>query len=104
MNNFKAEAPELCKGPSKEEMQQWASGVSLVKAPGEMNSYEWIESLRVINCLEKEDFNECFGFQGPYLWDKFINDKNSDVFSFLCYLDLQNGKRLYDYCLGRLRK
>lgn len=68
-----------------------------------MNSYEWIESLRHINCMEKEDFNECFGADGSYLWNKFVNVKDADVFEFLCYLDLPNGKRLYDFCLNRIR-
>lgn len=99
---MKIDAPKV-DGPNEAEMKEWASGLSLLKRPGDMNSYEWIETLRVINCLEKEDFKECFGSQGPYLWDKFVNEKDADVFEFLCYLDLQNGKTLYDYCLQRLR-
>jgi hypothetical protein len=87
----------------KKELTEWVSGLSLMKEPGNMNSYEWIETLRVLNCLEKHDFNECFGKDGSYLWNKFVNEKNADVFEFLCYLDLQNGKTLFDYCLNRLR-
>ena len=85
------------------ELSQLSNGRSLVSALGTMNSYEWVETLRVLNCLEREDFNECFGKDGSYLWNKFVNEKKADVFEFLCYLDLQNGKILYDYCLNRLR-
>lgn len=100
---MKMDAPTKCQGPSEAELKEWASGLSLLKAPGDMNSYEWIESLRVINCMEKEDFKDCFGPDGDYLWGKFVDAKKADVFEFLCYLDLQNGKILFDYCLKRLR-
>jgi hypothetical protein len=103
-DKMKVDAPKKCEGPSEAELKTWAGGLSLLRAPGDMNSYEWIETLRVINCLEKEDFRECFGQSGPYMWDKFVNEKKADVFEFLCYLDLQNGKTLYDYCLQRLRR
>jgi hypothetical protein len=68
-----------------------------------MNSYEWVESLRVINCMEKEDFQECFGSSGTYLWGRFL-DKKQDIFEFLSYLDSVNAETLFKYCLMRIEE
>lgn len=96
-------APQLDRPTTEEILMETKKSLSLLKGPGDMNSHEWVESLRHINCMEKEDFKECFGEDGDYLWNKFVNVKEADVFEFLCYLDLQNGKRLYDFCLERIR-
>lgn len=69
-----------------------------------MNSFEWVNSLRHINCMEKEDFKECFGpHSGDYLWDKFLQ-KDQDIFDFLSYLDLSNAETLYQYVLRKMKE
>lgn len=69
-----------------------------------MNSYEWVETLRTINCMEVDDFRQCFGNQGDYLWGKFVGEKNADIFAFLCYLDLINAEKLFQYTLKKVRE
>lgn len=70
-----------------------------------MNAREWEMSLRIVNCLTKEEFKKCFGeHDGPYLWDKFVNHKNGDPCDFICYLDGQNTQKLYDFVLAKMRR
>lgn len=70
-----------------------------------MNSIEWELSLRIVNCLNKNEFIECFGASdGPYLWNKYVDDKNGDPCDFICYLDGQNVQKLYDFVLKKIRK
>lgn len=67
-----------------------------------MNHIQWEASLRKVNCMSKEDFQECFGSDGNYLWSKYVNDKNGDPCEFICYLDSLNIKKLYDWCLANM--
>ena len=68
-----------------------------------MNSNEWADSLRKVNCMSEADFRECFGEDGPYLWNKYVNHKNGDPCDFICYMDSMNVKKLYDWTLKKLR-
>lgn len=66
-----------------------------------MKAMDFLEVLKVMNCLTIVDFNNCFEKDSEYLWVKFVTDKNSDVFSFICYLDHSNLTKYYDYCISK---
>lgn len=67
-----------------------------------MNYIQWEYSLRKVNCMDQEDFKECFGPDGNYLWDKFVNHKNGDPCDFICYLDQFNVKKLYEFVMKKM--
>ncbi len=54
------------------------------------------EVLRILNCMSLNEFADCFGDMGHYLWEKF-EGKDFDVFAFVCYLDPGNAQKLVKY-------
>jgi hypothetical protein len=62
------------------------------------------EILRQVNCMEREDFLDAFPKNGGYLWDKFTNEKDSDVFELFCYLDPFNAQLLVDWCMQEIAR
>lgn len=55
-------------------------------------------ALQIINCMEREDFIDCFGEEtGLMLWRKFIERFDHDIFEFICYCDGTNLQTLYGY-------
>lgn len=58
------------------------------------------EVLRQLNCMDEEEFRECWPKNGTYLWDKFLG-KGQDVFEFICYLDPGNAQRLINYVITK---
>lgn len=70
-----------------------------------MNSFQWQMSMQVLNCLELEDFIECFGEdKGKWIWGKHIGQFKNDAIGFICYLDMGNCKKLFDFIMTRVEK
>ena len=67
-----------------------------------MNHIQWELSLRKVNCMSEDDFEDCFGSDGSYLWNKFVNHKNEDPCDFICYLDSFNVEKLYNWVMKRI--
>lgn len=62
-------------------------------------------AIRVLYNSDKEKFNDIFGKeQGPYLWSKFVNDKNAAEGDFICYLDYPNQRKLAKAVVEYVRK
>lgn len=60
-----------------------------------------IECIRMINCMGYAEFNEVFQNDAAHLRRKLNFDFNEDVSKWLCYLDLNNIKRLERYFLQK---
>lgn len=61
--------------------------------------------MQVMNCLEKEDFCECFGeSSGDWLWGKFTGPYKHDIAGFICYLDYGNAQKLYTFIMKKIEK
>lgn len=70
-----------------------------------MNSFQWQMSMQVLNCLEVEDFIDCFGEEsGKWIWAKHVGQYRNDVIGFICYLDMANCKKLFDFIMVRVEK
>ena len=65
------------------------------------NASEFQELLRVIHCLDSDDFYEIFGHQYKRLLAK--RDAFDDTFKFISYLDHANLIALVGYSLCKLR-
>ncbi len=59
------------------------------------------EILRILNCMSRNEFGDCFGDMGDYLWEKF-DGKEFDVFNFVCYLDPGNAQKLVNYATSKM--
>jgi hypothetical protein len=69
-----------------------------------MNGLILQEILRILNCMEKTDFEDCWPGSGNYLWSKFIDEKDQDIFEFIVYLDMFNAQKLVNYCMPKIRQ
>lgn len=68
-----------------------------------MNDVEWIEGLRIVASMSREDFKKVYESDGDYLWNKYVITKDANVFDFLSYLDSGNGKKIFNYALSKMR-
>lgn len=70
-----------------------------------MNAFQWQLGMQVLNCLEIEDFIDCFGEQkGRWIWAKHVGQYKNDTIGFICYLDMGNCKKLHDFIMARVEK
>lgn len=67
------------------------------------NGAQFQEAIRIMNCIELENFIEIFGEEhGKYLWEKFVIHFGKRVDDFICYLDGSNIEKMFDYVNGRV--
>ena len=66
-----------------------------------VNANEFQECIRHMNCLNEQAFNELFGSE--YYWDKFYNQYERNVGKFICSLDLENMRVLFNHFLEFLQ-
>lgn len=69
-----------------------------------MTPAEWAESLRVVHCMSKKEFILIFGeHDGQYMWSKYVDYYEGKESDFICYLDLSNQKKLFNYVIKKMR-
>lgn len=51
-------------------------------------------AIRLLYNSDKETFNEIFGGDGPYMWDKFTCHFDANEGAFICYLDYEHQRML----------
>lgn len=67
------------------------------------NGMQFQEAIRIMNCIELEDYIEIFGKEdGTYLWEKFVGHFGKRVDDFICYLDMGNIQLMFEYLNGRV--
>ena len=66
-----------------------------------VNANEFQHCIRHLNCMTKQDFIEVFGSE--HYWDKFYNQYERNVGKFICYLDLENMRVLFNHFLEFLQ-
>ncbi len=64
-----------------------------------MNSNQFQEAIRHMRCMGEKEFCDAFGEEAPYLIEKFFGELDRNIVHFICYLDSNNMRALYEHCV-----